>query len=96
LVRLRIGFIGAGIMGRPMAGHLLAAGYPLTVYSRTAAKSESLIDQGARWCDTPADAARDCDFLITVVTDTPDVEQVLFGPDGAAKTLARRRRASST
>lgn len=86
--RPRIGFVGTGIMGRPMAGHLLAAGYPLAVHSRTPEKSQGLVAQGAYWCATPADAARECDFLITIVTDTPDVEQVLFGPGGAAETLA--------
>jgi 3-hydroxyisobutyrate dehydrogenase len=84
-----IGFIGLGVMGRPMAGHLLQAGYALHVHSRTRSTADALVAQGATWCDTPRDVARCCDVLITMVTDTPDVEQVLFGPQGAAQTLRR-------
>jgi 3-hydroxyisobutyrate dehydrogenase len=86
---LAIGFIGLGIMGRPMAGHLLQAGHALYVHSRTRSKADALVAQGATWCDTPRDVARCCDVLITMVTDTPDVEQVLFGPQGAAQSLRR-------
>ncbi len=85
----RIGFIGLGIMGQPMAGHLLRAGCPLYLHSRTRSKAATLIAQGATWCDTPRDVAAQCDLLITIVTDTPDVEQVLFGPHGAAPALRR-------
>lgn len=85
----RIGFIGLGIMGAPMAGHLRAAGLPLAVYSRTRRKAEALLAAGARWCDTPAEVAQNCDVLMLNVTDTPDVEAVLFGPNGAAEGLAR-------
>jgi len=84
-----IGFIGLGIMGQPMAGHLLAAGYPLFVHSRTRSKAEPLLARGATWCDSPADVGRHCAILITMVTDTPDVETVLFGPQGAAESLPR-------
>ncbi len=83
----RIGFIGLGIMGSPMAGHLLAAGLPLSVYSRTRSKASALVERGAVWCDSPADVASDCDILCTIVTDTPDVEAVLFGDRGACQTL---------
>ena len=83
-----IGFVGLGIMGQPMAGHLLRAGHPLLVYSRTRSKAESLITAGARWCESPADVARQTRLLLTIVTDTPDVEAVLFGAGGAAETLA--------
>lgn len=71
-----------------MAGHVLRAGYPLCVYTRTAAKAEPLLDQGATWCDSPAEVGRRCSVLITMVPDKPDVEAVLFGPRGAASTLA--------
>lgn len=74
-------------MGSPMAGHLLRAGHPLLVHSRTRARAAPLEAQGARWCDTPADAARACDVLMLNVPDTPDVEAVLFGPCGAAEAL---------
>lgn len=81
-------FIGLGIMGEPMAGHLLAGGYSLRIFNRTKSKAAALIENGATWCDSPADAARDCGVLCVNVTDTPDVEQVLFGKCGAAESLA--------
>ncbi|MHC4573852.1 MAG: NAD(P)-dependent oxidoreductase [Planctomycetota bacterium] len=76
---LRIGFIGTGIMGRPMAHNLLKAGYPLTVHNRTKSKAQLLLSQGAVWAETPAQAAENSDVLITCVPDTPDVRQVLLG-----------------
>lgn len=84
-----IGFVGLGIMGLPMAGHLLRAGHPLFIHSRTRAKAESLLAAGAVWCDTPAAVAKQTRTLLTIVTDTPDVEAVLFGRHGAAETLGR-------
>lgn len=86
--RPTIGFIGLGIMGLPMAGHLLRAGHRLFVHTRTASKAGPLLDAGAVWCQTPAKVGRHCELLITIVTDTPDVEAVLFGEEGAAATLA--------
>ncbi|MFN0136139.1 MAG: NAD(P)-dependent oxidoreductase [Phycisphaerae bacterium] len=80
-------FVGLGIMGEPMAGHLLAGGYALRVYSRTKAKAAALLDAGAVWCASAADAATDTPIVCINVTDTPDVEQVLFGENGAAATL---------
>lgn len=82
-----IGFVGLGIMGQPMAGHLLRAGHALYVHTRTASKAKSVLNAGAIWCANPAEVARHCDLLITIVTDTPDVEAVLFGKHGAAETL---------
>ncbi len=82
-----IGFIGLGIMGRPMCGHLLAAGYPLRVHTRTAATARALCDQGAIWRDSPAALAADCDFVLLNVPDTNDVRAVLFGASGAATSL---------
>ncbi|MBV5267998.1 MAG: NAD(P)-dependent oxidoreductase [Burkholderiaceae bacterium] len=79
----RIAFLGLGIMGLPMAGHLLKAGFPLTVYNRTASRASDLVRAGARQAATPAEAAPGADFVISIVTDGPDVEQVLLGPDGA-------------
>jgi 3-hydroxyisobutyrate dehydrogenase len=78
----RLAFIGTGIMGASMAGHLLAAGYCLTVHNRTKAKAQSLIDRGAAWADDPAAAAEDADVVFTNVTDTPDVEAVVLGHRG--------------
>src|SRR3954451_2448009 len=77
-----LAFIGLGIMGGPMAGHLLAAGYPLTVNTRTKARAEPLLQLGAKWADTPADAARAAEVVFTCVPDTPDVEAVIRGRDG--------------
>src|SRR6185436_13300253 len=78
----RIGFIGLGVMGRPMAGHLLAKGYPLVVKSRSHGSVEALVSAGAREAASPADVARQSDVIITMLPDTPDVELVLTGPDG--------------
>ena len=78
----RLAFIGLGIMGLPMAGHLLAAGNTLTVHSRTKSKADDLISRGAQWADSPADAAEQSDAVFLCVTDTPDVRQVLLGPAG--------------
>lgn len=77
-----VAFIGLGIMGLPMAGHLLDAGHGMRVHSRTKSKARSLLDRGARWCDTPADAAADAEFVFICVTDTPDVRDVIAGPKG--------------
>ncbi|MEN6577720.1 MAG: NAD(P)-dependent oxidoreductase [Phycisphaerales bacterium] len=78
----RIGFIGTGIMGEPMARNLLRAGYPLTVHTRTKSKAQALLNEGARWADTPRDLAHAGEIVITCVTDTPDVQAVLLGPGG--------------
>ncbi|MEK6324530.1 MAG: NAD(P)-dependent oxidoreductase [Acidobacteriota bacterium] len=77
-----IGFIGLGIMGKPMAMNLLKAGFTLTVYNRTAAKCRPLVDAGAASVSSPRDAAECSDVVVTVVSDTPDVEEVLFGDEG--------------
>ena len=78
-----IAFIGLGVMGGSMAGHLLDAGYALHLYTRTAAKAKPLIDRGAEWYASVADCVRGCDALITIVGYPKDVEQVYFGPEGA-------------
>ncbi len=80
--KARVGFIGMGIMGRPMALNLLKAGYPLTVHSRTKSKADSLVAKGAVWAENPAEVAGGSDIVITCVPDTPDVEQVLLGKKG--------------
>lgn len=78
----RIGFVGTGIMGEPMVRNLLKAGYRVTIYTRTKAKAEALLSEGAAWVESPADVAAQSDIVITCVTDTGDVEQVLLGPKG--------------
>jgi len=79
----RIGFVGLGIMGQGMAHNLLKAGFPLTVWNRTAARMESLVSAGAAAADSPADVAANSDIIITCVSDTPDVVQVTLGHGGA-------------
>ncbi len=79
---MRIGLIGPGIMGRPMALNLRKAGYALWVYGRRAATMTPLTDAGATACRTAKEVAASVDVIITMVSDTPDVEQVLFGEDG--------------
>ena len=81
---VKIGFIGMGIMGRPMAKNLLAAGHEVTVYNRTEARCDEVVEAGARKAATPAECAAGKDVVITIVTDSPDVEAVLFGENGAA------------
>ena len=82
-----IGFIGLGIMGRPMAGHLLAGGHSVFAFNRSPVKQE-LLDQGAQACGSPAEVAKAADVIITMVPDTPDVEAVLFGEGGVAEGLS--------
>ena len=80
--KLKVGFIGLGIMGGAMAGHIAAAGYPLHVYNRTRAKAQSLIDGGATWHDTPASLAAAVDVVITIVGMPNDVREVYLGEGG--------------
>jgi 2-hydroxy-3-oxopropionate reductase len=81
-----IGFIGLGIMGRPMAGHLLAAGHRLFVHNRSAVPDELLM-KGAIRCHSGAEVANQSEFIFTMLPDTPDVEAVLFGDSGVAHAL---------
>jgi 3-hydroxyisobutyrate dehydrogenase len=77
-----IGFIGTGVMGKSMAGHLQAAGYRVHVYTRTKAKAEDLIASGAVWHDTPQELAAVCHLIITMVGYPSDVEQLYLGENG--------------
>ena len=77
-----IGFIGLGIMGQSMAGHLLAGGFGLNVYNRTKSKADGLVSRGATWFDTPGEVAAHSDLVITIVGFPRDVEEVYFGPQG--------------
>lgn len=78
----RIGWIGTGVMGAPMCGHLLAAGHEVHVYSRTPAKAQALLEKGARWCASPAAVAAGSDVVFTMVGFPAEVEAVLLGGDG--------------
>ena len=86
--KLRLGWIGTGVMGHAMAGHLLASGYPLTVYNRTKARAEGLLACGARWADTPQEVARNSDVVFSIVGYPRDVEEVMLGEQGALSGLA--------
>lgn len=77
-----IGFIGLGVMGNAMAGHLRAAGHKVAVYTRTAAKARNLLDAGATWMETPAVLTKVCDVIFTMVGYPADVEEIYFGDAG--------------
>jgi len=85
-----IGVIGTGIMGEPMARNLLAAGYEIHLFTRTRAKAQALLDEGATWHATPAELAEAVDVVISVVSDSPDVAAVYLGDGGVCKTLKPR------
>ena len=78
----RIGFIGLGAMGKPMARNLMKAGYALNLLTQTRAKVEDLIAAGGTWYSTPKEIAQNSDVVITMLPDTPDVVQVVAGKDG--------------
>ncbi|MCI0417808.1 MAG: 2-hydroxy-3-oxopropionate reductase [Acidobacteria bacterium] len=77
-----IGFIGLGIMGKPMAKHLINAGYPLVVYNRTTSKAQDLVAMGARQAGSPKEVAENSEIIITMVADSPEVEAVVLGTAG--------------
>ena len=83
-----IGFIGLGIMGAPMAGHLLKGGHTVFTYTHGATPT-ALVDAGARTCASGAEVARNADIVITMVPDTPHVEDALFNPEGVAAGLSK-------
>lgn len=83
----RVGCIGLGTMGGPMAGHLLDAGHEVAVWNRTAAKGDELVARGARRAESPADAARDADVVVTCVSDSPDLTAVVLGEHGVIEGI---------
>lgn len=85
--RRPVGFIGLGVMGLPMARNLLEGGYPLIAFNRSPERVLELAPLGAVAADTPAAVAEQAEIVITMVTDAPAVEQVLFGPSGAIQGL---------
>ncbi len=85
---MKIGFIGLGIMGTPMAGHLLAGGHALWGYDLAPVRKE-LLDKGAKQAGSPKEVAQAADVIIVMVPDTPDVEKVLFGENGVASGLSK-------
>jgi 3-hydroxyisobutyrate dehydrogenase-like beta-hydroxyacid dehydrogenase len=82
-----VAVLGLGAMGRAIAQRLLEAGHDLTVWNRTPGRDEELVSAGATRADTPADAVRGAEVVVTMLTDPPALETVLFGPDGAASAL---------
>ena len=82
-----IAVLGLGAMGRAIAQRLLEAGHDLSVWNRTPGRDEQLVTAGATRADTPADAVRDAGVVVTMLTDPPALEQVLFGPEGAASAI---------
>ena len=83
----KIGFIGLGIMGAAMAGHLMDAGYELNVYNRTRSKADALVARGAKYCESPGACARGQDAVITIVGYPKDVEEIYLGADGILANL---------
>ena len=87
-----IGFIGLGIMGMPMAKNLLKAGYPVVAYNRTVSKAQALAAEGggkAKEAASPREVAEACPIVITMVTDSPDVEEVVLGPGGVMEGIQK-------
>jgi 3-hydroxyisobutyrate dehydrogenase len=78
----RIGWIGTGVMGQSMCGHLMTAGFSATVYNRTKEKAQGLLDRGAQWGDTPRQVAENSDVVFTIVGFPADVHSVILGTDG--------------
>ncbi len=85
----RLGFVGLGIMGKPMAKNLLAAGFPVTVHSRSPEPVDELVAAGASRAASPAAVAAAADVIITMLPDTPDVRDVLVGPHGVREGVSR-------
>lgn len=87
---MKLAFIGLGLMGRPMAGHLLKAGHEVTVWSRRAESLQPVLAQGARAAGSGAEAVREAEVVFSMVADAPDVEQVALGPQGVAEGVGSR------
>lgn len=87
---LSVGYIGLGIMGKPMARHILQAGYPLVVHNRSRAAVEELAAEGAQPASSPAEVAGQVEVVFTNLPDSPDVEEVALGPDGLIEAAHER------
>lgn len=82
----KLGWIGTGVMGQSMCGHLIQAGHELSVFNRTKDKASELIDKGARWCDSPAEVAENSDVIFSIVGFPSDVEETILGSNGVLQT----------
>src|SRR5947208_3625958 len=89
MTQTKIGFIGLGIMGKPMARNLMKAGYPVVVHNRSRAKVDELVKEGATAATSPKDVAAGVDVIITMLPNSPDVELVALGSNGI-KDAAKR------
>jgi 3-hydroxyisobutyrate dehydrogenase len=85
--KTRLGWIGTGVMGSSMCGHLMTRGFSLTVFSRTKSKAQPLLDRGAQWADSPCDVAQQSDVVFSMVGFPSDVRQVILAEDGALAGL---------
>ena len=83
----RIGWIGTGIMGRPMCGHILGGGYQTSIYNRTQSKAEDLINNGGVWCTSPEEVAKNSNIIFTILGYPKDVREVYFGKEGIFSSL---------
>ena len=82
---MKVGFIGLGIMGKPMSKNLLKAGHELVVYNRSKASVEELCAAGAKGAESPAEVAKECKVIITMVPNSPQVREVCLGENGIVK-----------
>lgn len=83
----KIGFIGLGIMGKPMSRNLLKAGYEVVVYNRSSRAIKELVEEGAEAADSPRDVAERCEVIITMLPNSPDVREVIIGPNGVLEEV---------
>src|SRR5664279_4332376 len=88
VTKQRVGWIGTGVMGAPMAGHLLAAGYPVSVFNRTRSRPEGLIAGGAGWRGSPGELAADSDAVFLMLGYPADVSETVLGDAGVLAALA--------
>lgn len=86
-----IGWIGTGVMGASMAGHILDAGFKLNVYNRTKFKADDLVQRGAKWCETPKEIAEKSDIIFTMVGFPKDVEETYFDEKGIFNEIDRNK-----
>ena len=80
--KIEVGWVGTGVMGSSMCGHLLAAGHAVRVFTRTRASAQAVVDAGATWCDSPAEVAAEAEVIFSIVGYPADVRAVTLGSDG--------------
>src|SRR6202162_6573562 len=85
----KVGLIGLGLMGKPMGMNLLKAGFPLTVWNRTASRADELVAAGAKLAPSPRELAANSEFVLSIVSDPPALEEVLWGQNGAMQGFQR-------